>query len=495
MIAGARRAARAKARRAVKIVYDRDEDIAATTKRHPARTRHRTRRSTRDGELLAMDVDVRDGRRRVPDAVAGRAVARRAARGRAVPLPERARARPRRRDEHVRRTARSAGSARRRRRSPSSARWRSSRARSARIRWRCASALALRSGDTTATGQVLGVLASAPTRCSSASRAASRDAAPARDGGDTARRCGAAAASAFFFHGAGFTGSGEQRLAGRGDASRCIADGRVRGALELDRHRPGRDHDLHADRRGRARRRSDACVDVVDPTTARCPTAGRPSRAARAWSSVGSSIERGAARSSRLGASTARAAARDAAAACAAHGEPRPCSTSRRPASQWDDATYTGAAYPVYGWAACLVDVAVDLDTYEVDDRSLRAGGRRRQGDQPGHRRRARSRAARCRRSAGRVLENVVYKDGQVANANMTNCIVPDVRGRAELETIARRGAVSVRAERREGRRRDSDGRARPPRSRTPSRMRSACAFDALPISPEAVAASRARRS
>ena len=36
------------------------------------------------------------------------------------------------------------------------------------------------------------------------------------------------------------------------------------------------------------------------------------------------------------------------------------------PGISWDDATYTGSAYPVYGWAACLVDVAVDLDTYEV---------------------------------------------------------------------------------------------------------------------------------
>src|SRR6185369_13929092 len=45
-----------KAGRPVKIVYDRAEDMAATTKRHPSRTRHRTAVS-RDGRLLAMDVD------------------------------------------------------------------------------------------------------------------------------------------------------------------------------------------------------------------------------------------------------------------------------------------------------------------------------------------------------------------------------------------------------------------------------------------------------
>ena len=44
------------------------------------------------------------------------------------------------------------------------------------------------------------------------------------------------------------------------------------------------------------------------------------------------------------------------------------------PGIAWDDATYTGSAYPVYGWAACLVDVSVDLDSYEVKiDRCVQA--------------------------------------------------------------------------------------------------------------------------
>src|SRR5262245_58938684 len=45
-----------KSRRPVKLVYDRAEDMAATTKRHPSRTRHRTRVS-RDGRLLSMEID------------------------------------------------------------------------------------------------------------------------------------------------------------------------------------------------------------------------------------------------------------------------------------------------------------------------------------------------------------------------------------------------------------------------------------------------------
>ncbi len=46
-----------KAGRPVKLVYDRAEDMLATTKRHPAVVRHRTG-VTRDGRLTAIDVDV-----------------------------------------------------------------------------------------------------------------------------------------------------------------------------------------------------------------------------------------------------------------------------------------------------------------------------------------------------------------------------------------------------------------------------------------------------
>ena len=43
--------------RPVKMIYERAEDIAATTKRHPATIRHRLA-ATRDGHLLAADVDI-----------------------------------------------------------------------------------------------------------------------------------------------------------------------------------------------------------------------------------------------------------------------------------------------------------------------------------------------------------------------------------------------------------------------------------------------------
>jgi CO/xanthine dehydrogenase Mo-binding subunit len=50
-----------KSGRPVKMIYDRMEDMAATTKRHPSRTRHRTAVSA-DGKLLAADIEfVTDG--------------------------------------------------------------------------------------------------------------------------------------------------------------------------------------------------------------------------------------------------------------------------------------------------------------------------------------------------------------------------------------------------------------------------------------------------
>jgi CO/xanthine dehydrogenase Mo-binding subunit len=45
-----------KSGRPVKMIYDRAEDMVATTKRHPSRTRHKTA-VTKDGKLLAMEID------------------------------------------------------------------------------------------------------------------------------------------------------------------------------------------------------------------------------------------------------------------------------------------------------------------------------------------------------------------------------------------------------------------------------------------------------
>jgi len=56
MIAGHAALLAWKAGKPVKIVYDRAEDMVATTKRHPSRTRHRTA-VDKDGKLLAVEID------------------------------------------------------------------------------------------------------------------------------------------------------------------------------------------------------------------------------------------------------------------------------------------------------------------------------------------------------------------------------------------------------------------------------------------------------
>src|SRR6266480_4374694 len=56
MIAGHAALLAWKSGKPVKIVYDRAEDMVATTKRHPSRTRHRTA-VDKDGKLLAMEID------------------------------------------------------------------------------------------------------------------------------------------------------------------------------------------------------------------------------------------------------------------------------------------------------------------------------------------------------------------------------------------------------------------------------------------------------
>jgi CO/xanthine dehydrogenase Mo-binding subunit len=56
MIAGHAALLAWKSGKPVKMIYDRAEDMIATTKRHPSRTRHKTA-VTRDGKLLAMELD------------------------------------------------------------------------------------------------------------------------------------------------------------------------------------------------------------------------------------------------------------------------------------------------------------------------------------------------------------------------------------------------------------------------------------------------------
>ena len=89
-----------KSGRPVKMIYDRAEDMACDDQA-PSVADAASTAVSRDGRLLAMDIDFVDRRRRVLHAVAGRAVARHDPRRRPYCVPERARARPRRRDQRA----------------------------------------------------------------------------------------------------------------------------------------------------------------------------------------------------------------------------------------------------------------------------------------------------------------------------------------------------------------------------------------------------------
>ncbi|HWO26734.1 MAG TPA: xanthine dehydrogenase family protein molybdopterin-binding subunit [Kofleriaceae bacterium] len=484
----------AKAGRAVKIVYDRDEDIAATTKRHPSRTRHRLAVNAA-GEPIAVDVDVvMDGgayltlspvvlSRGILHAagpyrcsivrVRGRVVATNypphgAFRGFGAPQTTFAY------ERQMQKLALARGEA------PLALRKR----------------LALRAGDTTATGQLLEASVGTDEVLAAIERVAGPP--PARAGqspsGAPLRR---GRGVCFYFHGAGFTGSGEQRLAGRATVAVTSA-GRFevrssstdigQGAITIFVQ-------IAAGALGVATED----VDVIDPSTARVPDSG-PTVASRTAMVVGGLVEQAArALRGRLEAWAKEHGASGslvelARAHAASAGELAETVTyAPPPGIQWDDATYTGSAYPVYGWAACLVDVAVDLDTYEVAiERCVQAIDVGKainpvivKGQIEGGTLQALGWA---------VLENVVYKEGRVANANMTNCIVPTFADAPELETIlvevpyphGPSGAKGVGEIPMDG-----------PAAAVANAVEDAlgCAFDELPISPEHVAAARPRWS
>ena len=447
--------------RAVKIVYDRDEDIAATTKRHPAFTRHRLAVDAA-GEIVAIDIDcVMDGgayltlspvvlSRGVLHAagpykcpvtrVRGRVVATNhpphgAFRGFGAPQTTFAY------ERQLQKLAIHRGE------DPLALRKR----------------LALRSGDTTSTGQVLGASVGTDEVIGAIEHVAGPP--PERGGGQTRRGRGIA----FYFHGAGFTGSGEQRLAGKatlvarddgGFEVRSSSTDIGQGAITIFTQIASESLGVDASR-----------IDVIDPSTANVPDSG-PTVASRTCMVVGGLLEK-AGRELR-----AHLAANDGVRSVTKQYEPPP-------GIAFDDATYTGAAYPCYGWAACLVDVSVDVDSYEVHvDRCVQAIDVGKainptivKGQIEGGTLQALGWA---------VLENIVYKDGKVANANMTNCIVPTFADAPELETIlvevpypfGPSGAKGVGEIPMDG-----------PAAAVANAVEDAlgCAFDALPISPEAI--------
>ncbi len=375
-----------KAQKPVRMIYDRHEDIAATTKRHPAIVRHRTG-ITRDGRLVAQDIEVvmdggayctltpvvlsrgalhSGGPYRCPN-VRIRARATRtntppngAFRGFGAPQTEFAA------ETHLNRLADRLGI------SPLEIRRRN----------------VYQPGDITPTGQILRDSVAGEEVLERAAeagefvrlRARTDDArggragpgatpgSPLRTGRDrTASGIGLALA----WHGAGFTGSGEIKLASVASVE-LTADGRV-VVLTASTEMGQGTKTIFPQLVGEALGIPDDDVELAPQDTAYVPDSG-PTVASRTAMVVGGLLIKAAGRlRERVETATGGTFAATATAYAREHGatridqrfEPYPDSVT------FDDDLYRGDAYPAFGWAACVAHVEVDLDTGEVHVRDV----------------------------------------------------------------------------------------------------------------------------
>jgi len=370
----------------VRMIYDRHEDLSATTKRHPAIVTHRTGVKV-DGTITAQEIEI------VMDGGAyctlTPVVLSRGAIHAAGPY----------RCENVRIRARAT-----RTNTPPNGAFRGFGAPqvefAAEIQVdRLAEALGMspieirrrnlyREGDTTPTGQVLRESVAASEVLERAAEAAEFEGVRARTARDRARRTGSGwlpagplrtgrdrVASgigiALAWHGAGFTGSGEVKLASVASVE-LGGDGVVRvltGSTEMGQGTKTIFPQLVAAELGIAYED----VEVAPQDTAIVPDSG-PTVASRTAMVVGGLLIQAARRlrtedEERNG---GRPFAEVYRSDSVLHGPTRVDQQFEPyPGVDFDDATYRGDAYPAFGWAACVASVDVDLDSGEVTVRDV----------------------------------------------------------------------------------------------------------------------------
>jgi CO/xanthine dehydrogenase Mo-binding subunit len=412
----------------VKVIYDRYEDMAATTKRHPARIRHRTAVS-RDGRLLGMDIEfIIDGGAyttlspvvlsrgsihaagpyRCPNVrVRGVAVATNtppngAFRGFGAPQVFFAL------ERHMNKIAAALGMP------PEELRRRNF----------------LKKGDLTATGQKINQdvdLSGMLDRALAASEYHAKLARFSRDRRDPIKR---GIGFSAFFHGAGFTGSGERYLASIAGVE-ATYDGRVRILTSGAEMGQGANTSL-AQIVAETLKLPFEMVDIGQPDTALVPNSG-PTVASRTCMVIGKLLERAALDLRQILESAGLMAADyspdDFRTACAAyiqqHGALKAYSQYQPPPGNlWNDESHTGDAYGAFSWAIQVAEVSVDTDTCEVRVENffsvqevgrvihpLLAAGQIEGGVVQG---------------IGYALyENVVLSNGRMENSQMTNYTIP----------------------------------------------------------------------
>jgi CO/xanthine dehydrogenase Mo-binding subunit len=429
MIAGHAALLAMKSGKPVKIVYDRMEDMAATTKRHPSRTRHRTAVS-KDGKILGGEIDFTiDGGayatlssvvlsrgaihaggpyfwpavRIHAKAVATNVPPHGAFRGFGAPQSLFAM------ERHMDRIAQFVGL------SPIEIRRRNF----------------LKSGQTTTTEQIIHEPIDLDQLLDHALEAADyhakKQSFKIENRSETTKKGIGIAA---FLHGAGFTGSGERYLSSVVGVEGC-ADGSVRVLVSSTEFGQGTNtvlSQIAAEALGL--RYEDVCL--AQPDTTQVPNSG-PTVASRTVMVVGKLVQSAArglqqtlAARGLLGASYSadefRVACRS---YVAAYGELRSWAQyDAPPGIFWDDRKYRGEAYAAYAWAMYVAEVSVDLTTYSIavkDFVALQEVGRVLHPVLA-----AGQIAGGVAQAIGFALfEKVVWRKGRMQNGQMTNYIMP----------------------------------------------------------------------
>ena len=331
-----------KAGRPVRLIYERHEDLAATTKRHPGVIRHRTG-VKQDGTLLLQDIEiVLDGGAycTLTPVVLSRAAIHAAG---AYSCPNvRIRARAVATNTPPNGAFRGFGAPQSlfaaelmvehvaERLGMSSA--------DLRRQWM------LRLGDTTATGQVLGESVGSELVLDAALKAAPHVGTSAR------RHVRRGRGLSLVFHGSGFTGSGEKKLQGT-IGLEALPDDTFRiltASTEIGQGTKTIFCQLAADALGVGLDK----VVIAPQDTSLVPDSG-PTVASRTAMIVGRLVQEAASEIREL---------------LKRERPPlRVAKTYIQPDSiHWDETTYRGDAYPVYAWACTIVDVDVDTTTGEV---------------------------------------------------------------------------------------------------------------------------------
>ena len=414
-----------KAGRPVKMIYERHEDLVATTKRHPSIVRHRTA-LRKDGTILGIDVDLRlDGGAYVTlsPVVLSRAAIHATGPYRADAVRVRGR---------VMMTHTPPNGAFRGFGAPQSQF-------AAEVHMdRIAAELGLdpialrrknlyKSGDVTATGQVLKgpvateeVLDRALARHEKARAHKKGRGKKVQAHNDGVRR---GTGVALFFHGSGFTGGGEVKLASRAGVA-LTRDG-VRllvGSTEIGQGTRTMHAQIVAETLGISYDR----VETADPDTARVPDSG-PTVASRTCMVVGKILQRAAARlRAELGEyADDKGFKRAARRLLAERGAVEVIEEYAKPSDiVWNEETYQGDAYGAYAWGCNVADVEIDPVTYQprctrftvVIDigkaiHPILAEGQIEGGTLQG--------------IGWALYEDVVMRDGKMQNAQLTNYIIP----------------------------------------------------------------------